>query len=175
MRLQPRTHTVAACITSGCSLYHIRLQPLSHAVAASIAYGCSLHHMRLQPLSHTVAGDRPRIHTDCSLGYVRLQPLLHAVTGYRSRIHTVAAPITYGCSPCYIRLQVLGLVANEFAQPRANGWGSTLLLRPELSGEAATVCDRGCNRDIPGWGPARRWVGWRARGCDHPEMRLRSP
>ena len=45
------------------------------------------------------------------------------------------------------RLLVLGLVANEFAQPREGGWGSTLLLRPELRGvSVATIEPRpGCN------------------------------
>ena len=32
----------------------VRCRPL-HTVAASITYGCSLHHIRLQPPSHTVA------------------------------------------------------------------------------------------------------------------------
>ena len=45
------------------------------------------------------------------------------------------------------RLLVIGLVANEFAQPRESGWGSTLLLRPELRGvSVATIEPRpGCN------------------------------
>ena len=45
------------------------------------------------------------------------------------------------------RLLVIGLVANEFAQPREGGWGSTLLLRPELRGvSVATIEPRpGCN------------------------------
>ena len=45
------------------------------------------------------------------------------------------------------RLLVIGLVANEFAQPRESGWGSTLLLRPELAGvTVATIEPRpGCN------------------------------
>ena len=48
MRLLPLSHTVAASITYGCSLCHIRLQPLLHTVAASVAHGCSLCYVRLQ-------------------------------------------------------------------------------------------------------------------------------
>ena len=42
------SHAVAASVTYGCSLHHIRLQPLPPTAAASVTYGCSLHHLRLQ-------------------------------------------------------------------------------------------------------------------------------
>ena len=40
--------TVAASLTYGCSISHLRWQPLSPMVAASLTYGCSLSHLRLQ-------------------------------------------------------------------------------------------------------------------------------
>ena len=46
-RRSSRDH-VAAPITYGCSLTHVRLQPHAHTVAAPITYGCSLTHIRLQ-------------------------------------------------------------------------------------------------------------------------------
>ena len=46
-RRSSRDH-VAAQITYGCSLTHVRLQPHAHTVAAPITYGCSLTHIRLQ-------------------------------------------------------------------------------------------------------------------------------
>ena len=39
---------VAASLTYGCSLAHLRLQPRRPTVAASLTYGCSLAHLRLQ-------------------------------------------------------------------------------------------------------------------------------
>ena len=46
-RRSSRDH-VAAPITYGCSLTHVRLQPHAHTVAAPITYGCSLTPVRLQ-------------------------------------------------------------------------------------------------------------------------------
>ena len=46
------SHRVAAAITYGCSLPHIRLQPPSHTIAASSTYSCSLCGMG-PPLSRT--------------------------------------------------------------------------------------------------------------------------
>ena len=41
-------------LTPACA--RIRLQPLTHAVAASLTYGCSLFHIRLQLFEATVKG-----------------------------------------------------------------------------------------------------------------------
>ena len=46
VRLQPRSHTLAASIAHGYSLDHIRLQPRLHTVAASVTSGRSLFHTR---------------------------------------------------------------------------------------------------------------------------------
>ena len=81
----PLPHTVAACTTYGCNLYHIRLQP---------PHGCSLHHTRLQPLPHAVAAS---ITHSYSFYHTMLHPLPH----------TVAASPTHGCSLRHIRLQPL--------------------------------------------------------------------